>query len=81
MEPTELVDRMIAAFNHQDPDAFARGFSQDAKIVSILGQRMNGRDQIAAGHTVLFKTLLTGTRSSIKDVEVTLESGPRPDAR
>ena len=71
MEPTELVERLIAAFNDQDPDAFARGFAEDAKFVSILGQRMNGRDEIAAGHTVLFKTLLTGTRSTIKDVEVT----------
>jgi uncharacterized protein (TIGR02246 family) len=71
MEPTALVDRMIAAFNDQDPDAFARGFAEDAKFVSILGQRMNGRNEIAAGHTILFKTLLTGTRSSIKEVEVT----------
>ena len=49
----------------------------DAKFVSIPGQRMNGRDEIAAGHTVLFKTLLTGTRSTAKDVEVTPLSSQR----
>lgn len=69
-EATALVERLSEAFNTKDANAFAALFAPEAEFVSILGQRMRGREGIAAGHKVVFEKLLTGTRMTVTRIDV-----------
>jgi uncharacterized protein (TIGR02246 family) len=70
VQPVELIDRLTAAFNTKDADAFAALFVEDAEFVNILGQRMRRRDGIAAGHEMVFAKLLAGSRLSVTGIDV-----------
>jgi uncharacterized protein (TIGR02246 family) len=58
-----VVDRLEAAWNALDGDAFAAPFADDADFVNIRGQHFRGRAAIAAGHTGIFRTIYAGSRN------------------
>jgi uncharacterized protein (TIGR02246 family) len=70
VEPVQLVDRLTAAFNTKDAEAFAALFAEDAEFVNILGRRMRRRDGIAAGHEIVFARLLAGSRLSVTRIDI-----------
>ena len=45
-------------------------FADDAEYVNIFGQRMGRRDGIAAGHQVVFASLLAGSRFTVTGTDV-----------
>jgi len=48
---------------------------ENVEFVTIFGKRMQGRDEINAGHKVVFETLLTGTHLTVSGVDVMPLSG------
>ncbi|KQL44765.1 hypothetical protein AN963_25720 [Brevibacillus choshinensis] len=74
----ELIRRLFAsmseAWNRGDGIAFGDCFAEDADYVTFMGQRLQGRDQIAAVHQKLFNGPLKG---SLLESSATVELHPR----
>ena len=83
MEPTELVDRIVESFNTRNAPIFTNLFVDDAEFVTILGNRMQGKEAISAGHQMVFETLLAGThiKATGSDSENTPTRGARTRVR
>ena len=64
-----IVNRLEAAWNSMDGDAFAASFADDADFVNIRGEHHRGREAIAAGHNAIFRTIYAGS-----SVDLTLEN-------
>lgn len=65
MDPTpitELLDRMVAAWNAGDAKAFAEVFTEDADYITFFGAHLKGRKQIETTHEPLFTHALKGSR-------------------
>ena len=57
----KLIDGLVAGWNAQDGNAFARQFAPDADFTNVMGLRAHGRELIARGHDELFATVFQGT--------------------
>jgi uncharacterized protein (TIGR02246 family) len=57
-----LLDRMGEAWARGDGQAYASVFSEDATFDNAPGQRVVGRQGIAASHQRIFDSVLTHTR-------------------
>jgi uncharacterized protein (TIGR02246 family) len=57
-----LLDRMGEAWARGDGQAYASVFSEDATFDNAPGQRVVGRQGIAASHQQIFDSVLTHTR-------------------
>ena len=65
MDPTpitELLNRMVAAWNAGDAAAFAEVFTEDADYITFFGAHLKGRKEIEAAHEPLFTHALKGSR-------------------
>jgi uncharacterized protein (TIGR02246 family) len=52
-----IVAHLEDSWNRSDATSFAKAFAEDADFVHILGGYYNGRDQVEAGHRVIFDTI------------------------
>jgi uncharacterized protein (TIGR02246 family) len=52
-----IVAHLESSWNRSDSIAFAEVFAPDADFVHILGGYYNGRDQVEAGHRIIFDTI------------------------
>lgn len=67
----ELLAGMARAWARGDGAGYAAAFSQDARYVTISGQRIVGRSAIAVAHQRLFDSVFRGSRLDVEDpVEV-----------
>lgn len=57
-----LVERLEAAWNKADADAFAAEFAEDADFVNIRGDYHSGREAVAHGHAAIFGSIYAGSR-------------------
>ena len=75
-EVAPIVQALEDAWNAGDHERFAAPFAADADFVNIVGMHARGRDEIAAGHAHIFRTMYAGSR-----VEYRLKSARllRPD--
>ena len=60
----QFLDRVEAAWNAADGQAFGTSFAVDADFVTIRGDHHHGRDAIAKGHQSMFDTIYQGSRQS-----------------
>lgn len=58
---TEVLDRLDAAWNAGDGDAFAKEFSDDADVINIFGAYFHGRTAIAVRMKQIFGTIFKGS--------------------
>jgi uncharacterized protein (TIGR02246 family) len=63
-EMTALVKGLEEAWNAGDGTGFAAPFAEDADFVNVLGMHARGRDAIAEGHDLIFRTAYAGSRVS-----------------
>lgn len=56
-----IVDRLERAWNAMDGAAFAAPFSGNADFVTVRGEHVRGRADIAAGHAAIFERLYPGS--------------------
>jgi uncharacterized protein (TIGR02246 family) len=56
-----LAARLENAWNAGDGQAFAAPFAEDADFVNVLGMHARGRDEIAAGHDEIFRSIYAGS--------------------
>ncbi|MDQ3936320.1 MAG: SgcJ/EcaC family oxidoreductase [Actinomycetota bacterium] len=65
MDPTaiaqELADRLGAAWNAADGQAYGEPFAADAGFVAIRGDLHSGREAIARGHEGILGTIYAGS--------------------
>jgi uncharacterized protein (TIGR02246 family) len=52
-----IVAHLEKCWNRSDSVGFAEVFAEDADFVHILGGYYNGRDQVEAGHRMIFDTI------------------------
>ena len=71
MGVVELADRLVAAYNDKDAEAFAALFTDDAEFVNVRGDRTRGRAGIAEGHQWAFSSVLAGTSLVKESLDVT----------
>jgi uncharacterized protein (TIGR02246 family) len=65
-----LLHQLIDGWNRGKGDGFAAPFAEDGDQVAFDGTRIEGRQQIAEFHQVLFDRFLSGTRLVGKVVDV-----------
>jgi uncharacterized protein (TIGR02246 family) len=56
-----IVRQLEAAWNALDGSAFAAPFAADADFVNVRGEHFRGRDAIAHGHSMIFRTIYAGS--------------------
>jgi uncharacterized protein (TIGR02246 family) len=52
-----IVAHLEDSWNRSDATSFSNAFAEDADFVHILGGYYNGRDQVEAGHRIIFDTI------------------------
>ena len=62
----DIVARLERAWNAGDGDAFAVPFAEDADFVTVRGEFYRTRDDIAAGHQMIFSTIYKGSVNRIE---------------
>jgi uncharacterized protein (TIGR02246 family) len=65
-----LLQQMIDGWNQGSGEGFAAPFAEDGDQVAFDGTRLQGRQQIAEFHQMLFDRFLSGTRLIGKVVDV-----------
>jgi uncharacterized protein (TIGR02246 family) len=65
-----VLERLAAAWDAGDAEAYGREFTEDASYVTFVGTVYRGRDDLAAGHAALFGKFLKGTRMFSEVVEL-----------
>jgi uncharacterized protein (TIGR02246 family) len=63
-EIAALFDRLIAAWNSGNGEAYGQAFSRDADYVAFDGSHLRGRPEIVRLHRQLFETHLRGSTLS-----------------
>jgi uncharacterized protein (TIGR02246 family) len=56
-----IVQKLQAAWNAGDGDAFAEPFAENADFVTMRAEHMRGRATIASGHNGIFRTIYAGS--------------------
>jgi uncharacterized protein (TIGR02246 family) len=61
----DAIHRVVAglekAWNNADGEDYGLWFQDDAEFVNVYGMYAQGRDQIAAGHKMIFGTVYAGS--------------------
>jgi uncharacterized protein (TIGR02246 family) len=71
-EIAALFDRLIAAWNGGNAEAYGQAFSRDADYVAFDGSHLRGRPEIVRVHRQLFDTHLRGSTLSGKITSIRL---------
>jgi uncharacterized protein (TIGR02246 family) len=71
-EITALFDRLIAAWNTGNSEAYGQAFTRDADYVAFDGTHLRGRPEIVRVHRQLFDTHLRGSTLSGKITSIRL---------
>ncbi|MGC5009895.1 SgcJ/EcaC family oxidoreductase [Streptosporangium sp. DT93] len=58
----DLLDRLTAAWNAGDADAYGELFTEDADYITFFGLRLTGRQAVTEAHRALFEGPLRGSR-------------------
>lgn len=58
----DIFASQAVAWNHEDWDAFADCFTEDADYVTFNGMHLKGRQDIADSHRMLFSGVLRGSK-------------------
>ncbi|MFI6509869.1 SgcJ/EcaC family oxidoreductase [Streptosporangium sp. NPDC050855] len=61
-EIRDLLDRLTAAWNAGDADAYGDLFTEDADYITFFGLRLTGRQAVTEAHRALFEGPLKGSR-------------------
>lgn len=69
---TQALDRIRAAWDAGDADAYAAQFTDDANYVIFAGLVSRGRSEIRADHVPVFEKWQRGSRMSMKVLDVRL---------
>jgi len=64
-----VLGRLEDAWNHGDGQAFGAVYAEDASFVTIRGEHLRGRAQIAGGHAGIFATIYAGSTNRMELVE------------
>ena len=72
----KIVSNMTAAWNQRDVAAFGAAFAEDAEFTNVFGMVQQGRPEIEALHTPLFKTIFKDTELIATETKVRMI---RPD--
>ena len=67
---TAVLDSLADAWDRGDAAAYGAHFTEDATYVTFVGTRYSGREDIAAGHRVLFEKFLKGTKLAHEVLDV-----------
>jgi len=62
----DAVRQLERGWNAADGDAFAAPFAKDADFVNVRGEYFRTRDDIAAGHNLIFSTIYRGSTNRIE---------------
>jgi len=62
----DTVSQLERAWNAADGDAFGAPFAEDADFVTVRGEYFRTRDDIAAGHRLIFSTIYKGSVNRIE---------------
>jgi uncharacterized protein (TIGR02246 family) len=63
-----ILAEMEQAWNAGDGARFAAPFAADGVQVNIFGVTLNGREEIAARHESIFKSIFRGSRNTLRIV-------------
>ncbi len=61
-----VVNSLVDAWSKGDAELFASNFSEDADFTVWFGMRLNGRQEIAFGHNIIFKEFYANTIWDLK---------------
>lgn len=61
-----VLRRLEEAWNRGDGEAFGEAYTDDATFVTIRGERLHGRTQIAGGHAGIFATIYAGSTNRME---------------
>ena len=68
----KIIVEMTEGFNSHDGKAASRMYAQDARLVTVRGDVMNGRAEIEKGLNAIFATRAKNATHSTKDVTIKL---------
>ena len=68
----KIIVAMTEGFNSHDGQAASRMYAQDARLVTVRGDVMNGRAEIEKGLNAIFATRAKNAAHSTKDVTIRL---------
>ncbi|MFD9306940.1 SgcJ/EcaC family oxidoreductase [Streptomyces sp. NPDC060048] len=68
-EVRSLLDELSDHWNRADAAGYARLFTRDAAYVQFNGVVLDGREEIADMHDLMFRTMLYGTRLLCDEIE------------
>ncbi len=71
----EVLERLEAAWNDGDGEAFGRTYAPDASFVTVRGEHIVGSAAIGAGHTQIFGTIYAGSANRMRLVRAIEVSG------
>ena len=66
----KIIVEMTEGFNSHDGKAASRMYAQDARLVTVRGDVMNGRAEIEKGLSAIFATRAKNATHSTKDVTI-----------
>lgn len=66
----KIIVEMTEGFNSHDGKAASRMYAQDARLVTVRGDAMNGRAEIEKGLNAIFATRAKNATHSTKDVTI-----------
>ncbi|MFD4764078.1 SgcJ/EcaC family oxidoreductase [Streptomyces sp. NPDC058439] len=69
LDARALLDALSARWDAGDGDGYGELFTPEATYVQFSGVALNGRREIADLHSLMFRTMLTGTRLVTKEIE------------
>src|SRR3954454_21258093 len=64
-----VLRRLEDAWNGGDGQAFGAVYVEDASFVTIRGEHLRGREQIAGGHAGIFATTYAGSTNRMELIE------------
>ncbi len=65
-----LIQGYTAAWNAEDGNKFASGFTDDADFVNIYGMHISKKDEIAARHQLIITSFLKGSKLEILNTQM-----------
>lgn len=64
-----VLQRLEAAWNAGDGEAYGRAYADDADFVNVQGELHHGSAAIAAGHDQIFRTIYAGSVNRMRLVD------------
>jgi uncharacterized protein (TIGR02246 family) len=67
---SHVLDKLDAAWNLGDGEAFAAEFTEDADLINIFGEFYHGRPDVTTRMQLIFDTIFKGSRHAQRDLEI-----------